>query len=263
MMLFLLRLVSQGRPTINFRNAHKRLFSDQNSSFNNKISFVDAKMLREKGREIKLKNKRFHYVANMIREGARSQASTNSNANCAHTESLSKHVQTNLSLPIRFEHELYQNDVNSSERTMRKSTRIMQNEYNNDKAVKIFMKVLEDLSNSEIFPKEILVYIQEGFHSCLGHILDQANKKIVDCETELERVICENNSLANQNKELLIKNSKLKGIVAELKLSNKDLFEQIEFLKQREIERIQQLDLDDIDLVTPDSSVGLHKLNLK
>lgn len=135
-------------------------------------------------------------------------------------------------------------------------------EYDNVE-VKVFMKVLEDLSKSGIFPREVLEYIQEGFCSCLKHTVDKENKRLSDWKDELQKVIWLNNSLANQNKDLVSKNEKLKEIAAELEQRNKDLVEQIEFMKQREIERIQQLDLDDIDLVTPNSSVGLHKLNLK
>jgi len=37
------------------------------------------------------------------------------------------------------------------------------------------------------------------------------------------------------------------------------MLEEIEFLKQKEIERIQQLDLDDIDLVSEISQIGRGK----
>ena len=39
------------------------------------------------------------------------------------------------------------------------------------------------------------------------------------------------------------------------------MLEEIEFMKQREIERIQQLDLDDIDLISHSSNIG--KANCK
>ena len=65
-----------------------------------------------------------------------------------------------------------------------------------------------------------------------------------------------------ENIHLKMKILKIEKEYSELKELNKNMNEDIEFMKQREIERIQQLDLDDIDLVSQGIYIFIASLNV-
>ena len=73
-------------------------------------------------------------------------------------------------------------------------------------------------------------------------------------EKDFENLQKENLSLADDHSTLKSKIKELEKKQKEMENKNKDMIEEIEFMKQREIERIQQLDLDDIDLISHSQS---------
>jgi len=75
-------------------------------------------------------------------------------------------------------------------------------------------------------------------------------------EIDLIKIKQRTDGLEQDNTNLNKKITELEIIRIDLQDKNKDLMEEIEFNKQREIERIQQLDLDDIDIISQSSNYG-------
>lgn len=261
-------------------------------------------MLRERGRENKLKKRRFHIGATNIREGARSEVSVYTpDTKTKISQSIDIVTQTELSIPIWGKQKL---NLDSSDRTTRTSTRFNEIYSLKNKEVTVFNKALKDLVSSGAISASILPILKEGFEDCLKAALDveqskshklnteittlkstlatvtnqlndykdrfenleSLHKSCVDNENklikEIDNLKYENNKITEAKVVLLDDIVTFKKENEELQAKNRSLLEELEFLKQREIERIQQLDLDDIGLISQDSSLsGFPKPNQK
>jgi hypothetical protein len=147
-------------------------------SDSNNLSVVDSNLLRERGREAKLKQKRFHIAAHNNREGARSEVSmyTIDEKNRV-TQLCDETIQTDLTLPLWNKH-VSQNLIDSSDRTRRKSTRFQQVDIGG-KEMMLFNKALRDLETSGAISSSLIEILYQGFNGCLNTAVIQEQSKSI------------------------------------------------------------------------------------
>jgi chromosome segregation ATPase len=86
---------------------------------------------------------------------------------------------------------------------------------------------------------------------------------IAALSNEKDFLMNENDKVTKEKVTLMDEILELKRGSNEMHKNNSAMLEEIEFMKQREIERIQQMDLDDIDLVSQELTFRQFKLEEK
>ena len=125
---------------------------------------VDANLLRERGREAKLKKKRFQLKNPHMREGARSEVSMYTpETKTGMTHGHNMITQTDLTLPVSFKARNISLPIDSSDRTRRASTRVLGNDYLDAKEFNLLNKALKDLTLSGTIPLQIQELLRNGF----------------------------------------------------------------------------------------------------
>ncbi|CAI2361945.1 unnamed protein product [Moneuplotes crassus] len=250
---------------------HKRIISA-----GNKLNMVDSNLLRERGREIKIKKKKFHISSKPNREGARSEVSIYTpDTKTPATTYIDMKTQTEMCLLPQ--PKIQSIVIDSSEPTMRKSCRSQNPEMVN------FIKLLKDLIRSGNIHTSVLTAFNESYDPSIYEKLSKENvilkQKYMNADKELGAVKQQKAKQEKSLKEIEANfksqrekwqqekedfNQKISSLQEEtekMARRNQEMLEEIEFMKQREIERIQQLDLDDIDLISHSSQMQKHKYN--
>jgi len=225
------------------RNMHKRITSESSASYHNNISMVDANMLREQGREIKLKNKRFSIASNIHRESARSEVSQYT-PDTKRNIGIGKqwYVQTELSLPNWNSKNTDVSLINSSARTKRASTRISEIEHLSNSEVISFNKTLWDLATSGAIAPSLFDFLNEGFSMwikrCLSHEKEN-NKKL---QLEVDHLDTKNVDLKKELDEMQFTITKLEwgetysiDLLTIVCIENKDLKKQTDESNQYQL----------------------------
>lgn len=195
------------KTSVDDRSAHKRVTSDIVNNYHSKISVVDSNMLRERGKDLKLKNKRRFHIS------GKSQRSDSQSEIIRYTP-VSKRSELSASATkdqklVSVEENIKRQLKEIEERTTRASTRGKDVKCFDEKRMAVFTKALRDLADSGCISNSLVTLLKEGFEDCVRRMVTH------------ERTI--NQCLLNEVDKLQITVVSLKKDIDEWKAKAKEL----------------------------------------
>ena len=230
----------------------------------NRINAIESNMLRERNNFLNFEGK-LHKDDSKLSKHQYTPVSNRSDSKCEPTFAI---IEDNLRKRVK--------DI--EERTVRASKRGITTKIFDEKRMSVFIQSLKDLDEANLISKSLVALLIEGFEDTkrrmntyeknLQNMNQLLMKQLNDLEirfrakeTETQEMVKKyNKNIQTLEKEnSIVRDEKLKLMqdiidlkqkLAHYENKNVELIEQMEHLKQREIDRLEETDLEDVDLIS-------------